>query len=74
MLKKIRTYLFEKPTIKKNDPTFYKNTYCTGVYFRWKVGMWFIKTSCGEDLSIGLYQKLLHNELSFPHKKRTRNK
>jgi len=69
MYKKLLTFLFKRPEIKVNDPTFYKKSVCTGVYFRWKVGMWFIKTSCGEDLSVGLYEKLLHNETAFKHYK-----
>jgi hypothetical protein len=74
MFKKIQTFIWKKPKIKKKDPTFYKNSFCTGVYFRWKVGMWFIKTSCGEDISVGLYEKLLHNEIFFPLKKRATKK
>lgn len=65
MYKKLLTFFFKRPKIKVGDPTFYKGSVCTGVYFRWKVGMWFIKTTCGEDLSIGLYEKLLSNEIFF---------
>jgi hypothetical protein len=74
MLEKLLTFLFKKPKIRVNDPTFYKRSVCTGVYYRWKVGMWFIRTSCGEDLSVGLYEKLLHNQIVFKDYKTSKKK
>lgn len=61
ILKKIYVYLFKKPNIKiGEDLNYYKNN-CSGLYFEWNYGLWFIELDGGGSISHGLYK--FYNEI-----------